>query len=129
MASTDLYGNTVLHSTPYFSGIVAFYWILVIAFTVLSIVSEWKIFVKAGKPGWAALIPVYNMVVMFEIVGMSPWLVILLFIPIANIVVLILTYIKLAEKFGKGAGYAVGLVLLGCVFLPMLAFGKAEYKA
>lgn len=102
-------------------------WIFVAAVFVLMIVSMWKIYAKAGKPGWASLIPFYNMWVLAEICGKPGWWGLLCLIPYAGIVFLILLYIDLAKRFGKGAGYAVGLILLGIVFFPMLAFGDARY--
>lgn len=95
---------------------------------IIVIVSQWVIFTKAGKPGWAAIIPIYNVIVLLEIVGRPTWWVILFFIPIANIIAIILVTHNLSESFGKGAGYTAGLLLLGFIFYPMLAFGDAKYK-
>jgi hypothetical protein len=103
--------------------------VVMLAFTVLMIASVWKIFTKAGKPGWAAIVPIYNLVVLLEIVGKPIWWIILCLIPFVNFVALILLAIALAEKFGKGAGFGVGLAFLPFVFYPMLAFGDARYKA
>lgn len=111
-----------------FAGAMLIYWLIALAVGILVLVATWKMFTKAGKPGWAAIIPIYNTIVMLQIAGMSPWMVLLMFIPIANIIVMILMYVKLAEKFGKGGGYAVGLIFLPYVFIPMLAWGNAEYQ-
>jgi hypothetical protein len=95
---------------------------------VVVIASWWKLFTKAGKPGWAAIIPIYNLIVLCEICGRPAWWVILiLLVPCANIIFLILLYIDLAKSFGKDAVFAVGLILLGIVFLPILAFGDSKY--
>lgn len=94
---------------------------------VLAIAGMWKVFVKAGKPGWAAIIPIYNAVVLLEIAGKPIWWIILLLIPCVNVVVAFIVMIALAERFGKGAGFGIGLALLGFVFFPILGFGDARY--
>lgn len=94
----------------------------------LIIASMWKIYDKAGKPGWAALIPIYNLVVLLEIVGKPVWWILLFFIPIVNIVIAIMVYHALSLSFGQGAGFTVGLLFLGIVFFPILAFGDYTYQ-
>ena len=89
---------------------------------LIIIISLWKIFVKAGKPGWAAIVPIYNTIVMLEIVGKSLWWIILMFIPFVNIVLSIIVTVELAKKFKKSSGFAVGLILLPFIFYPILAF-------
>ena len=91
------------------------------------LVSVWKVFTKAGQPGWAALIPIYNAYIVCNIVGRPGWWVILLCIPLVNFVVGIIVLLDLAKSFGKGAGFAVGLVFLPFVFWPILGFGDARY--
>jgi hypothetical protein len=98
-----------------------------LAVAVLMIASMWKIFVKAGKPGWAAIVPIYNFVVLCEIAGKPAWWVVLLFVPVVNFIVIIILSIALAKKFGKGTGYGLGLAFLGVVFYPMLGFGDSQY--
>ena len=92
------------------------------------IAAMWKVFTKAGKPGWASIIPIYNMVVLLDIAGKPVWWIILFFIPIVNLIFAILTYVGLADRFGKGGGFAVGLILLGIIFFPILGFGGAQYR-
>ena len=104
-------------------GVIIFYVLLMI----LLVVSNWKIYEKAGQPGWAALIPIYNIVVLFKIVNKPLWWILMFFIPIANIIFMIKLYHALSLAFGKGAGFTVGLILLGFVFMPILAFGDAKY--
>jgi len=94
---------------------------------VLLIAAMWQIFTKAGKPGWAAIIPIYNIIVLLEIVGRPWWWLLLLFVPIVNLVIAILMYIDLAKSFGKGVGFALGLLFLGFIFFPILGFGSARY--
>ena len=96
--------------------------------TVVIIVGWWKIFVKAGKPGWGAIIPLYNLYCEFDITFGKGWLFLLTIIPIVNVVMLVIMYVKLAKAFGKSGGFAVGLIFLPFIFLPMLGFGDADYS-
>ena len=103
-------------------------YIFAIAVAVVMIAAMWKVFTKAGKPGWASIIPIYNIIVLLSIAGKPTWWFILLLIPIVNLVIAILMYVALAEKFGKGGGFAMGLVFLGVIFFPILGFGSAQYQ-
>jgi ABC-type sulfate transport system permease subunit len=107
------------------SPLIGIIWLVVVVFLL---VATWKVFTKAGKPGWASLIPIYNAYVMLVIAGKPGWWLVLMFIPVANLVVGILACIGLAERFGKGGGFAAGLILLPIVFVPILAFGSAKYQ-
>ena len=105
-----------------------------LAIGVFMIVCWWIVFTKAGQPGWAILLPVYNFLIMLKIAGKPWWWVfslLLVIIPFVGmllmLVVLILMYHGISTKFGKGAGFTVGLVLLSIVFIPILAFGDATY--
>ncbi|MEK7704060.1 MAG: DUF5684 domain-containing protein [Myxococcota bacterium] len=89
----------------------------------------WKLFVKAGKPGWAVLVPIYNMIVLLQIVGRPIWWIVLMLIPLVNFVILIILNFDIAKAFGKGGGFAIGLLLLGFIFFPILALGSAVYQA
>lgn len=101
--------------------------LLFLAIMIFVIVSLWKVFTKAGQPGWAIFIPIYNAYVMLKIAGKPGWWLILMFIPIVSIVVGIVVLVALAQNFGKGAGFAVGLLFLPFIFYPILAFGDAQY--
>ncbi len=103
------------------------YIIVMLLIAAFIVACYWKLFTKAGQPGWAALIPIYNLYVLLTIVGRPAWWIILFLIPCVNIVVAILVYLDLARVFGKSTGFGVGLILLGIIFLPILAFGDAEY--
>lgn len=105
-------------------GGVMLFWLVIL---VLSIVACWKVFTKAGKPGWASIIPIYNIYVLLTIVGKPGWWLLLFFIPLVNLVMGIIVAIELAKCFGKGGGFAVGLILLPFIFLLILAFGSAKY--
>jgi TctA family transporter len=101
--------------------------VLIFAVGILMLVSGWKLFAKAGKPGWAIIVPIYNVIVMLQIVNRPLWWILLMLIPVVNIVVGIVVVIDLAKSFGKSGLYALGLVLLSVIFYPMLAFGGALY--
>lgn len=113
------------------------YLVVLLVIAVFYIVTMWKIFAKAGKPGWAAIIPIYNIVVLLEVVGRPVWWIvfyILVFVPIIDfiaipivIVLSIIVDLDLAKSFGKGSGFGVGIIFLSFIFLPILAFGSARY--
>lgn len=84
---------------------------------------------KAGKPGWASIIPIYNFLVMLEIIGKPWWWILLLFVPLVNIVILIIMTNQLSVRFGKGVGFTLGLMFLPFIFIPILGLGSAKYSA
>jgi hypothetical protein len=88
----------------------------------------WKVFTKAGYPGWASIVPIYNMYILCKVAGKPGWWIILMFIPFVNIIIFLLLCIAIAERFGKGAGFGVGLFFLGIIFFPILGFGDARYQ-
>jgi len=96
---------------------------------IIMLVSQWKIYKKAGKGGWECLIPIYNIIVLLQIVELPMWYIALFFVPIANIYAIFKIYIELAHKFGKSTGFGVATVFFSVICLPMLAFGKnVEYN-
>jgi len=98
-----------------------------LAIGIFFIAVIWKIFSKAGEPGWAILVPIYSSIVMLKMIG-KPWWV--LFIPVWNFIVLVFMFpFGLARKFGKGSGFGWGLLLLPYIFYPILGFGSAQYNA
>ena len=101
--------------------------LLILAVIVINVVATWKIFTKANQPGWASIVPIYNMVVMLQIVKKPTWWVILGFIPIINIIIGLIVVYELAQVFGKGLGFTFGLVFLPIIFYPILGFGRAAY--
>ena len=109
------------------SGIGIGFILIILAVVVFMIAAMWKIFEKAGQPGWAAIVPIYNCYVLLKIVGKPGWWLLLFLIPIVNYVFIIWTYNMLSKSFGKEEGFTVGLVLLGIVFFPILGFGDAKY--
>jgi len=109
-------------------GVATVFMVIWLAIALLIVASMWKIFVKAGEPGWAAIIPIYNFIVLLKIAGKPAWWIILLLIPVVNFVILAIVCIALAKNFGKGAGFGLGLLFLSPIFYPMLAFGDARYQ-
>ena len=99
-----------------------------LAIIVLVIVAMWKVFVKAGEPGWAAIIPIYNIIVLLRVAGKPWWWVFLFIIPLVNIIIGILVSIDVAKNFGQTALFGIGLMFLGFIFYPILAFGDARYN-
>jgi len=105
-----------------------FFLFIQLGIAVAMIAALWRIFTKAGQPGWACLIPIYNVYILLKIAGKPGWWLILFLIPIVNIVVAILVALAVAENFGKSGGFVIGMVLLPMIFYPILAFGDAQYS-
>lgn len=98
-----------------------------VALAVFYIYVMWRVFVKAGKPGWACLIPLYNGYVLLTIVRRPGWWLILYFIPVVNVVIDLIVSVDLAKSFGRGVGFGLGLFFLGFIFFPILGLGSARY--
>ncbi|MEG1076388.1 MAG: DUF5684 domain-containing protein [Mucinivorans sp.] len=92
--------------------------------SALMVISYWIAFNKAHKPGWAAIIPVYNMIVWLRVTGRSGWWVLMFLVPFANVIFYIIWTIDFAHAFGRGGGFAVGLIFLPVIFYPILALSK-----
>jgi len=105
------------------------FWICEVAFIVLMIAAVWKVFSKAGQPGWAAIIPIFNFYVMCKVAGRPGWWLLLFLIPFVNLVIAIIVTVDIAKRFGKGVGFAIGMILLPFIFWPILGFGSAQYQA
>lgn len=101
--------------------------IIYIAIIILILVAEWKVYEKATKPGWACLIPIYNIIIMLEIIGKPWWWIFLFLIPVVNIVFGIWALNLLSKSFGKNELFTIGLFLLPFIFVPLLGFGDAVY--
>jgi uncharacterized membrane protein YoaK (UPF0700 family) len=115
-----------MNPSPFhFSGPLISFWL---AFIVIAAIGAWKTYEKAGKPGWAAIIPIYNLIVLCEIVGKPVWWFLLMFVPCVNFVFIIWVYNLLSKSFGKSEGFTVGLFLLNPIFMMILGFGDAVYQ-
>jgi hypothetical protein len=108
-------------------GVTLFTWIDW-ALVVVYVVGFWKTFTKAGRPGWGAIIPIYNVILLLEIAERPLWWIVLLLIPFVNIVVIIMVSIDVAKNFGKSSAFGIGLTFLGFIFYPILGFGDAKYQ-
>ena len=102
--------------------------VISIAVMIFVIAGMWKAFVKAGQPGWASIVPFYNLWILIKIAKKPGIWMLFCFIPLVGIVILILLSIEIARQFGKGTGFGWGLALLGFIFWPILGFGDAKYQ-
>lgn len=114
-------------ATGIFAGIGAIFIIIYLAIIILMIASMWKVFEKAGKPGWAVLIPIYNTYIMIQIVGKPTIWLLWCLIPCVNFVFAVWLYNLMSKSFGKEEGFTVGMILLPFIFWPILGFGSAKY--
>jgi len=113
-------------TTVYLSGT----WVIVeIILLVLVIAGMWMTFVKAGRPGWGAIIPFYNIYLMIKIAGRPGWWLILYFIPIVNLIIWIIVALDIAKNFGHGAGFGILLIFFPMIMYLVLGFGSSEYHA
>jgi hypothetical protein len=94
---------------------------------LLIVVARWRMFQKAGEPGWATLIPIYGTLVMLRIIGKPGWWLVMFLIPFVNLVYAIWAINLLSKSFGKDEGFTVGMLFLPFVFYPILGFGGAQY--
>ena len=122
----DDYSSSTL-SPAAFTAIVSAIMIPGLIVAAIIIIANWKIYKKAGKPGWASIIPIYNTIVLLEIIGKPWWWLLLLLIPCVNIVFAIWIINLLSKSFGQSEGFTVGLLLLPFIFYPILAFGNYQY--
>lgn len=102
--------------------------LIYLGFIVFLIATYWKIFEKAGKPGWASLVPIYSSFVYMEIINKPKIWILYMLIPIAGIYWAYLSVVEFAKVFGKDSGFALGLIFLPLIFYPILAFGDAQYQ-
>ncbi|HWB60178.1 MAG TPA: DUF5684 domain-containing protein [Chthoniobacteraceae bacterium] len=116
---------TTTTTVPQPSPIVSLVELLIFAIVVAGM---WKVFIKAGQPGWAAVIPIYNVIILLKVAGKPLWWIILLIIPLVNIIIGVLVGLAVAKNFGKGAGFGIGLIFLPFIFYPILGFGDATYQ-
>lgn len=110
------------------AGLGAVGMVISLAISIFMIIAMWKVFAKAGQPGWGVIVPIYNIICMLNIAAKPIWWILLCFIPFVNFVIIILIYAGIAKAFGKGAGFVLGLIFLPIVFWPILGFGSSEYQ-
>lgn len=110
-------------------GFILFWLLFSLVLTIIAIAGLWKMFTKAGKPGWAAIIPIYNVIVMIEMADRPIGWIVLFLIPVANLVVSIVVMIDISRKVGRGVATALGKTFLNFIFFPILGFGSAQYNA
>ncbi len=103
------------------------WFIICLVIFVISIAGTWKAFEKAGQPGWACIVPIYNIYIMLKIAGKPGWWLLLFLIPAVNVVFGIWTTNMISKSFGKDEGFTLGLIFLGFIFWPILGFGDAVY--
>lgn len=109
--------------------IAGFSVIIYLAIVVFMILAVWKVFTKAGKPGWACIVPIYNIIIMLEIAKKPTWWIILFIIPVVNFVIMIMLTHAISKSFGKDVGFTLGMIFLPIIFFPILGFGSATYIA
>jgi hypothetical protein len=122
------YSTTTSVNTGALGAVLVIYWIVILAIAIFFIAGLWKTFAKAGKPGWAAIVPIYNIIVMLEVIGRPVWWILLYFIPFVNLIVYIIVSLDMAKAFGKSAAFGIfGLWLFSPIGYLMLGFGSAKY--
>lgn len=109
------------------AGVYIAYLAILLVVGVIILVATWKLFTKAGKPGWAAIVPFYNNYCMFEMVFGNGWLFLLLLVPCVNVIIGFMLNFKLAKSFGQGTAFGLGLIFLYPIFICILGFGKYDY--
>ena len=107
---------------------IVIYVIVALAVAIFMLAAMWRLFSKAGQPGWAVFIPIYNTIVLLRVAGKPWWWLFLLWIPLVDIVVSIIIYSGVSTNYGKGTGFTVGLIFLPFIFIPILAYGGAVYQ-
>jgi hypothetical protein len=116
-----------MDNSHFLGGIGVFGMIIYLAIAILLIIAIWKIFEKAGLPGWGAIIPIYNAYLLLKVAKRPGWWLLLYFIPFVNLIIAIIVIFDIAKNFGKSTAFGFGLLFLSIIFYPILAFGSAEY--
>ena len=105
-----------------------FFSLLYIAFYVLAFIGLWKMFVKAGHPGWGAIIPFYNLYLLLKVARRPGWWLILFFIPLVNIIIWLVVALDVSRNFGHGAGYGILLWIFPYIMFIVLGWGTDQYR-
>ena|SRR5947209_15791732 len=102
--------------------------LIYLAIVVAEIAAVWRMFMKANEPGWAAIIPIYNTIVLLKLAGRPAWWFLLLLIPIVNLVLWWIVSQDLSKAFGRGTGFGVATFFFSFVTFPILGFGSDQYQ-
>lgn len=102
--------------------------VLMLAVVLVMLVACWKVYEKAGQAGWKSLVPVYNMYILVLIAGKPWWWFLVLFVPVVQVAIYLLLMLALAERFGKGPLFGVGLFFVNFICFPVLAFDRSQYR-
>jgi hypothetical protein len=121
LMDTPLYPTTT--TAPDLTG----FYIFALVVAVFYVACEWVIFSKAGKPGWAAIIPIYNVITFLHVIGRSGWWILIFFVPVVGWIFGLIFLHELSKAFGHGIGFTLGLIFLSFIFIPILAFGGSKY--
>ena len=102
--------------------------IIYLVIGIVAIIALWKVFSKAGQPGWAAIIPFYNIYILLKIADRPGWWLILYIIPFVNIVLSLIVALDIAKNFGKSTAFGViGLWLFSIIGYLILGFDDSKY--
>lgn len=142
----DSYYNMSSMAETIVGGLLIFFLIIILislAIAICTIVGQWRAFKKAGKGGWEAIIPIYNQIVLCQIVGVNPWWILIVavggmvlsLIPVLgplcslalSIYFAVLLNVSAARSFGKSDGFAAGLIFLAPIFWLILGSNKTQY--
>lgn len=121
--------NIYSYQNFYFDRAIITTWVIVcFALLLLSVAGLWAMYYKAGEHGWASIIPIYNIYILYKITWGNGWLFLLLLIPFVNVVITVITAYKLSKAFGHGLGYCIGLLLFPFLFYLIVGLGSSQYQ-
>ncbi len=126
-AAEEKTGQAKMKLSPAIKSIMVFLNLVIWAVVLVLVISNWVMFDKAGQPGWAAIIPFYNLYILLKIARRPGWWLLLYFLPVVSIVITLIVGIDIAKNFGKGVGFGIGIFIFPYIFVPILAFGSATY--
>ncbi|MGB8179744.1 MAG: DUF5684 domain-containing protein [Acidimicrobiales bacterium] len=109
------------------AGIAGAFFLVVIAVFLFYVIAAWRVYSKAGVPGWGVLIPIYNVYLWCKIAGRPGWWILLFFIPVVNFIVHLIVSLDVAKSFGRSGAFGAGLWILGFIFVPILGYGSSRY--
>lgn len=116
------------YDTAALGAAMGIYYVIGLVVGIIMLVAMWKLFVKADRPGWGAIIPFYNFYLLFDIAWGKGVMFLLMLVPCVGLIFYYIALFKLAQAYGKGAGFGVGMIFLPFIFMPILAFGDSTYQ-